>query len=99
VGALAPPARKACIERGVKERLYFLRVPFPRIDDTAPGFVKPTRERAEISTGLSLSVIVGVLIVTVVASLVSVKFVAARAERQATESCGKGSKTDPAARD
>jgi hypothetical protein len=46
-----------------------------------------------------LSVIIGVLIVTVVASLVSVKFVAARAERHATESCGKGSKTDPAARD
>jgi len=34
-----------CIEHGAKERLYFLRVPFPRIDDTAPGFVKPTRER------------------------------------------------------
>lgn len=34
-----------CIDHGAKERLYFLRVPFPRIDDTAPGFVKPTRER------------------------------------------------------
>jgi hypothetical protein len=34
-----------CIEHGAKERLYFLRVPFPRIHDTAPRFVKPTRER------------------------------------------------------
>ena len=34
-----------CIEHGAKERHYFLRVPFPRIDDTAPGFVGPTRER------------------------------------------------------
>ncbi|CUR58163.1 conserved hypothetical protein [metagenome] len=34
-----------CIEHGAKERLYFLRVPFPRIDENAPGFVKRTRER------------------------------------------------------
>lgn len=35
----------AAIEHGVKERLYFLRVPFPRIDDQAPGMIKGPRHR------------------------------------------------------
>lgn len=30
----------AAVEHGVKERLYFLRVPFPRVDEQAPGMVK-----------------------------------------------------------
>jgi hypothetical protein len=33
------------VEYGVKERLYFLRVPFPRIDQHAPGPVKTQRHR------------------------------------------------------
>jgi hypothetical protein len=33
------------IEHGAKERLYFLRVPFPHVDERAAGLVKPTRER------------------------------------------------------
>jgi hypothetical protein len=33
------------IEHGAKERLYFFRVPFPRVDESAAGLVKPTRER------------------------------------------------------
>jgi tellurite resistance protein TerC len=53
----------------------------------------------EISTGVSLSVIAGVLIITVTASLASVQVRAARAERHAGGSRGKGSKSDPAARD
>jgi hypothetical protein len=35
----------AAVEHGVKERLYFLRVPFPRIDDQAPGMIKGPRHR------------------------------------------------------
>jgi tellurite resistance protein TerC len=54
---------------------------------------------AEISTSLSLSVIIGVLVVTVVASVVSVKVQATRAERHATDPQDEGSKADPAARD
>jgi tellurite resistance protein TerC len=49
----------------------------------------------EISTSLSLSVIAGVLIITVIASLAGVRLLAARAERHAGGSRGKGSKTDP----
>lgn len=33
------------VEHGVKERLYFLRVPFPRVDDISPGMVKGPRHR------------------------------------------------------
>lgn len=33
------------IEHGAKERLYFLRVPLPRVDQIATGLVKPPRER------------------------------------------------------
>jgi hypothetical protein len=35
----------AAVEHGVKERLYFLRVPFPRVDDLSPGIVKGPRHR------------------------------------------------------
>jgi tellurite resistance protein TerC len=53
----------------------------------------------EISTPVSLSVIVGVLIVTVVASLVSVKVLAVRTERHISGSRDKGPQTDPVSRD
>ena len=53
----------------------------------------------EISTGLSLSVIVGVLILTVAASLVSVRILAAQMNRHTTDSRNKESKTDPGAHD
>lgn len=33
------------VEHGVKERFYFLRVPFPRVDDISPGMVKGPRHR------------------------------------------------------
>jgi len=33
------------IQRGARERLYFARVPFPRIDKDTPGVVKPPRQR------------------------------------------------------
>ena len=33
------------VEHGARERLYFQRVPFPRIDEAASELVKPTRER------------------------------------------------------
>jgi hypothetical protein len=36
---------RGTIEYGVRERLYFLRVPFPRIDEHAPGAVKGQRHR------------------------------------------------------
>ena len=29
----------------MEQRLYFLRVPLPRVDDHAPGMVKPGRHR------------------------------------------------------
>ena len=48
---------------------------FPFVNDAEPVDVP------EISTGQSLSVIAGVLIVTVIASLIGVKIHAARAER------------------
>ena len=35
----------ATVEQGVSERLYFLRVPFPRVDDHTPGMVKGRRHR------------------------------------------------------
>ena len=35
----------AVVEHGVKERLYFVRVPFPRVDDHTPGMVKGRRQR------------------------------------------------------
>ena len=35
----------AAVEHGIKERLYFLRVPFPRVDDRSPGMVKGLRHR------------------------------------------------------
>jgi hypothetical protein len=35
----------AAVEHGVQERLYFLRVPFPRVDDHSPGMVKGPRHR------------------------------------------------------
>jgi hypothetical protein len=35
----------AAIEYGVEKRLYFLRVPFPRIDEHSPGMVKGQRHR------------------------------------------------------
>ena len=35
----------AAVEHGVKERLYFLRVPFPRVDNISPGMVKGPRHR------------------------------------------------------
>jgi hypothetical protein len=35
----------AAVEHGVRERLYFLRVPIARIDDHAPGPVKGQRQR------------------------------------------------------
>jgi tellurite resistance protein TerC len=50
----------------------------------------------EISTGVSLSVIAGVLTVTVIASLAGVRLLAARAERDAGGSRDNGSKTDAA---
>jgi tellurite resistance protein TerC len=53
----------------------------------------------EISTPVSLSVIVGVLIVSVVASLVSVKVLAVRTERHISGSRDKGPQTDPVSRD
>lgn len=34
------------IEQGARERLYFLRLPFPRIDDRAPELVEPMRARS-----------------------------------------------------
>lgn len=33
------------VEHGARERLYFLRVPYPRIDEAAAGLVKTARER------------------------------------------------------
>jgi hypothetical protein len=33
------------VAHGVKERLYFLRVPFPRVDDVSPGMVRGPRHR------------------------------------------------------
>ncbi|GAB2763363.1 hypothetical protein GCM10027020_14470 [Nocardioides salsibiostraticola] len=33
------------IEHGVAERIYFIRMQVPRIDDDAIGFVRPPRER------------------------------------------------------
>jgi hypothetical protein len=36
---------RAAVERGVRERLYFLRVPFPRIDEQKTGPVKGVRHR------------------------------------------------------
>ncbi|TCM39517.1 TerC/Alx family metal homeostasis membrane protein [Kribbella sp. VKM Ac-2568] len=56
-------------------------------------------EVAEISTGLSLSVIVGVLIATVLASLVGVKIQATHAERHAADPRGETSKSDQAGRE
>ena len=35
----------AVIEHGIKERVYLLRVPFPRVDDLSPGMVKGIRHR------------------------------------------------------
>jgi hypothetical protein len=35
----------AAVEHGVNERLYFVRVPFPRVDNKAPGLVKGRRHR------------------------------------------------------
>jgi len=35
----------AHVEHGIKERLYFIRVPFPRVDDRSPGLVKAPRHR------------------------------------------------------
>jgi hypothetical protein len=35
----------AAVEHGIKERLYFLRVPFPRVDDVSPEMVKGPRHR------------------------------------------------------
>ncbi len=34
------------IEQGARERLYFLRLPVPRIDDCGPELVKPMRARS-----------------------------------------------------
>ncbi|RZT28568.1 tellurite resistance protein TerC [Kribbella sp. VKM Ac-2569] len=62
----------------------------PFINDAQPVDVP------EISTGVSLSVIAGVLTVTVIASLASVRLLAARAERDAGGSRDNGSKTDAA---
>ncbi|WP_344208993.1 TerC family protein [Kribbella sancticallisti] len=56
-------------------------------------------EVAQISTGLSLSVIAGVLIVTLVASLVGVKVHATRAEHQVIGPQSEASKPDPADRE
>jgi tellurite resistance protein TerC len=56
-------------------------------------------EVAQISTDLSLSVIAGVLIATVAASLVGVKAHAARVERHVTGPHGEGSRSDPAGRE
>jgi hypothetical protein len=33
------------IQQGARERIYFARVPFPRVDKHAAGLVKPTRQR------------------------------------------------------
>ena len=33
------------IQQGARERIYFARVPFPRVDKDAAGLVKPTRQR------------------------------------------------------
>jgi hypothetical protein len=33
------------IQQGARERIYFTRVPFPRVDKDAAGLVKPTRQR------------------------------------------------------
>ena len=33
------------IRQGARERIYFTRVPFPRVDKDAAGLVKPTRQR------------------------------------------------------
>lgn len=33
------------IQQGARERIYFARVPFPRVDADASGLVKPTRHR------------------------------------------------------
>ena len=35
----------AAVDHGITERLYFLRVPFPRVDDLSPGMVKGPRHR------------------------------------------------------
>ena len=56
-------------------------------------------EVAEISTGLSLSVIIGVLSVTVLASLAGVNVQTTRAERHAADPQGRASKSDQAGRE
>ncbi|WP_405065096.1 TerC/Alx family metal homeostasis membrane protein [Kribbella sp. NBC_01510] len=79
---------------GVKLILHALHENnLPFVNDAQPLQVP------EIGTGVSLSVIAGVLIITVISSLAGVRLHAARAEGHAGGSRGNGSKTDPAGRD
>jgi tellurite resistance protein TerC len=85
---------------GVKLILHALhKNNLPFINEAQPFHIP------EISTGVSLSVIAGVLTVTVtvavtvIASLAGVRLLAAQAERHSGGSRGNGSKTNPAGRD
>jgi hypothetical protein len=51
----------AAVERGAKERLYFLRVPLPRIDSHAHGMVKTQRHRFVPLTSPVQSDLVGIV--------------------------------------
>jgi hypothetical protein len=51
----------AAVESGAKERLYFLRVPLPRIDSHAHGMVKTQRHRFVPLTSPVQSDLVGIV--------------------------------------